>query len=392
MLNTDFADWPLYTQEECDSVVSVLKSNRVNYWTGEKCRRFEEQYAEFAQSKYAISLSNGTVAIELALRALDIGEGDEVIVTPRSYVASVTPVFTVGASPIFADIDLNSQNISADTIAEKISNKTKAIIVVHLAGHPAEMDEIVTLAKKNNIRIIEDCAQAHGAQYKGKPVGKSGDIAAWSFCQDKIITTGGEGGMVTTDNEQYWKSMWAYKDHGKSLDAVMEPRKKENEFRWLHESVGSNYRMSEMQAAIGIIQLGRMQSWHKKRLDNANAIWSACSETRWLEIPKVPNYAEHAAYKAYAFIDFEALPSEWNRSQIIDEFVKRRVPVSSGGCPEIYKEKLFENTQSVPKAPLVNADKLGKTSLMFLVHPTLTEKQVAITCDAIKEIDKIIFE
>lgn len=390
MLNTKFADWPSYTQEDCELITDVLMSNKVNYWTGGKCKEFEEKYCEFSDASYAISLSNGTVAIEVALRALDVGVGDEVIVTSRSYVASVTPVLTVGAIPIFADVDLNSQNISVETIQSRISSKTKAIIVVHLSGHPAEMDEIVKLADLHDLKIIEDCAQAHGGLYRGAPVGKCGDIATWSFCQDKIITTGGEGGMVTTDSELYWKRMWAYKDHGKSYDSVVKPRARSNEFRWLHDSVGSNFRMTEIQAALGIVQLKRMPDWHASRVRNARRIWSACKDSKWFRVPNIPDHVEHAAYKAYVFIRLEGLPRQWNQENIISEFNLRGVPVSSGGCPEIYREKLFSVLKDKQEIRLPNSKALGETSIMFLVHPTLTSEQIDKTCEVIRDIDSCI--
>ncbi|MFA0697837.1 DegT/DnrJ/EryC1/StrS family aminotransferase, partial [Vibrio sp. 10N.222.49.C9] len=182
-----------------------------------------------------------------------VGSGDEVITTPRTFLASASSIVTSGASPVFADEDLNSQNITAQSIEAVLTPNTKAVIVVHLAGMPAEMDDIMALSKKHGFYVIEDCAQAHGAKYKGKSVGTIGHIGAWSFCQDKIMTTGGEGGMVTTNDKALWSKMWSYKDHGKSFDAIYN-REHPPGFRWLHESFGTNWRMTEMQAVIGRIQ------------------------------------------------------------------------------------------------------------------------------------------
>lgn len=254
MLNTKFSPWPSFTQEEADAVSSVLLSNKVNYWTGNECRLFEEEFAQWVGTKYAVALSNGTLALDVALKVLNIGSGDDVIVTSRTFLASASCIVTAGANPVFADVDLNSQCITAETISAVLTSKTKAIIVVHLAGMPAEMDPIMELAEKHGLYVIEDCAQAHGARYKGKRVGSIGHIAAWSFCQDKIMTTGGEGGMVTTNDKSLWSSMWSYKDHGKSYDAVYNREHKPG-FRWLHESFGTNWRMLEMQGVIGRIQL-----------------------------------------------------------------------------------------------------------------------------------------
>ncbi len=298
MLNTQFSPWPSYTQEEVDAVNTVLLSNKVNYWTGEEGRQFEKEFALFTNSKYAIALSNGTLALDLALKALDIVAGDEVIVTPRTFLASVSSVITAGGTPFFADVDVNSQNIEADTIEQVITDKTKAVIVVHLAGMPADMDPIMALADKYGFYVIEDCAQAHGATYKGRSVGSIGNVGAWSFCQDKIMTTGGEGGMITTNDETLWKKMWEYKDHGKSWDSIYNKEHPPG-FRWLHDSFGTNWRLTEMQSAIGRIQLKRMSGWTKKRQDYARRINEAAQKFNVVRTVKVPPYIEHAEYKHY---------------------------------------------------------------------------------------------
>ncbi|HCE2681111.1 TPA: DegT/DnrJ/EryC1/StrS aminotransferase family protein, partial [Vibrio parahaemolyticus] len=260
MLNTPFSPWPSFTQEEADAVSRVLLSNKVNYWTGSECREFEKEFATWVGCDHAVALSNGTLALDVALQALAIGEGDEVITTPRTFLASASSIVTAGANPVFADVDLNSQAITAESIESVLTPKTKAVIVVHLAGMPAEMDAIMALSEKHGFYVIEDCAQAHGAKYKGRSVGTIGHIGAWSFCQDKIMTTGGEGGMVTTNDKELWSKMWSYKDHGKNYDAIYN-RQHPPGFRWLHESFGTNWRMTELQAVLGRIQLTRMSSW-----------------------------------------------------------------------------------------------------------------------------------
>lgn len=254
MLNTPFSPWPKFTQHEADAVSRVLLSNKVNYWTGEECRQFEREFADWVGSKYAIALGNGTLALDVALQALDIGAGDEVIVTPRTFIASISSIVNAGATPIFADVDEATGNITAETITAVLSDKTKGIVCVHLAGWPCDMDSIIALADEHGLYVIEDCAQAHGARYKGRSVGSIGHVGAWSFCQDKIMTTGGEGGMVTTDSELLWRKMWAYKDHGKSYAAVYETEQSPG-YNWLHESFGTNWRMTEMQGVLGRIQL-----------------------------------------------------------------------------------------------------------------------------------------
>lgn len=385
MLNSPFSPWPSFSQNEADAVSRVLLSNKVNYWTGSECRDFEKEFAVWADSQYAIALSNGTLALDLALKALDIGPGDEVIVTPRTFLASVSCVVTAGATPVFADVDLNSQNIEADTIAQVITPKTKAVIVVHLAGMPADMDPIMTLAKQHDFFVVEDCAQAHGAKYKGKSVGSIGHIGAWSFCQDKIMTTGGEGGMVTTNDKTLWSTMWSYKDHGKSFDAIYN-REHPAGFRWLHESFGTNWRMTELQGVIGRIQLTKMAEWTKKRRQYAALIDEAVSDLQLVRTVSVADNIEHAEYKHYLFIEPEFLANGWCRDRIVEAINELGVPAFQGSCSEVYLEKAFDHTPWRPVVSLPNAKVLGETSLMFLVHPTLTAIEVSKMCKVIVDV------
>lgn len=385
MLNTPFSPWPSFTEQEAQAAHDVLLSNKVNYWTGEQGRLFEKEFAHYTDSKYAVALGNGTQALDLALIALGVGQGDEVIVTPRTFLASVSSVVTTGATPVFADVDRDTQNIEAHTIAPAITDKTKAIIVVHLAGRPAHMDPIMDLAEQHGLFVIEDCAQAHGARYKGRSVGSIGHVGAWSFCQDKIMTTAGEGGMVTTNDESLWRKMWSYKDHGKSYEAVYE-REHPPGFRWLHESFGTNWRMTEVQAAIGRIQLTRMNDWQEKRQANASAIKQVCDDFSCVRTPKVPDHMEHACYKYYCFVEPEQLAEGWTRDRIVSEITQRGVPCMQGSCSEVYLEKAFDGTHYRPAEPLPVAKELGETSLMFLVHPTLTRSEIAKTCEVIAEV------
>lgn len=391
MLNTSFPPWPSFTQEEADAVHRVLLSNKVNYWTGPETREFEKEFAEFADCQYAVALANGTLALDLALKVLNIGPGDEVVVTPRTFIASISSVVTAGATPIFADIDADSQNVTAETIGSVVTDKTKAIIVVHLAGMPADMDPIMELAEEHSIKVIEDCAQAHGAKYKGRSVGSIGHIGAWSFCQDKIMSTGGEGGMVTTNDRELWSSMWSYKDHGKSWDAIYE-REHPPGFRWLHESFGTNWRMTELQGVLGRIQTARMPEWHKTRLSNAEQIWNACREISWIRVPPVSSDYVHAAYKAYVFVRPENLPKGWDRDTVLHELLKQDIPAFSGSCSEVYLEKAFDEGGFRPQERLPVARKLGETSLMFLVHPTLEQEHIDKTIAAIQIVDKLVQE
>jgi dTDP-4-amino-4,6-dideoxygalactose transaminase len=383
MLNTPFSPWPSFSQEESDAVSNVLLSNKVNYWTGQEGRKFEKEFADFSGSKHAIAVANGTLALDLALVGLSVGEGDEVIVTSRTFLASVSSIVTCGAIPVFADVDLNTQNITAETINAVLTDKTKAIICVHLAGMPCEMDAIMKLADKHGLYVIEDCAQAHGAKYKGRSVGSIGHVGAWSFCQDKIMTTGGEGGMVTTNDELLWKKMWAYKDHGKSWDTIY-TKEHPPGFRWLHESFGTNWRLTEMQSVIGRIQLKRMPDWTAKRQANAKALDQAVAEIELIRLVEVPKYIEHAEYKHYMFIRPEHLKAGWTRDRIVECIIEAGVPIFQGSCSEVYLEKAFDGTDFRPLKGLINAIELGNTSLMLLVHPTLTKQEIGKVCDVLR--------
>jgi len=389
MLETSFSPWPSYTQEEADAISRVLLSNRVNYWTGVEVRHFEKEFSQFSDCNYAIGVANGTLALDLALRALEIGRGDEVIVTARTFLASASSIVVAGGTPIFADVDRNTQNITAETIEEKITSKTKAIIVVHLAGMPADMDPIMSLAEEYNLCVIEDCAQAHGARYKGKSVGSIGHVGAWSFCQDKIMTTGGEGGMVTTNDETLWSKMWSYKDHGKSWNAVYKKTHPPG-FRWVHESIGTNWRMTEIQGVIGRIQLKKIKNWQEKRIDNAMKIWKTADKLPWIRAPLIPNDITHAAYKAYLFIVPDALSSDWTRDKIIELISSENVPVYSGSCSEVYLEKAFVDLGICPSTRLKISQELGETSIMFLVHPTLTSDEIDRTCKSLIKVGRQI--
>ena len=377
--------WPSFTKEEADAVSKVLLSNKVNYWTGTEGREFEKEFARWVGCEYAVALANGTVALDLAFKALGIGSGDEVIVTSRTFLASVSSIVTAGAVPVFADVSLDSQNITVERVREQVTAKTKAILCVHLAGWPCEMDGMMALAEECGLYVVEDCAQAHGAKYKSKSVGSIGHIGCWSFCQDKIMTTGGEGGMVTTNDHELWSKMWSYKDHGKSWDSVYEKDHPPG-FRWLHDSFGTNWRMTEIQAAIGRIQLKRMPEWSSSRQAKASKVWQTARNCIGLRVPSVPDYIEHAAYKCYVFVEPDKLKRDWNRDRIMAEINALGIPCFSGSCSEVYLEKAFDNTSFRPAERLPNAAELGGSSLMFLVHPTLRELEISQTCDAIEQV------
>ncbi len=385
MLNTAFAPWPSYTPEEIAAVGEVLASGRVNYWTGELGREFERRFAAWCGTDHAVALANGTLALEAALKALTIGPGDEVVVTPRSFIASASAVVTVGATPVFADVDRNSQTITAETIAPVLSERTKAVIAVHLAGMPCDMEPIMALAGERGLFVVEDCAQAHGAIYRGRRVGSIGHVGAWSFCQDKIMTTGGEGGMVTTNDPALWSLIWSYKDHGKRWESVYE-RKHPPGPRLVHDRFGSNWRMLEVQAAIGLIQLDRMPTWTARRSAIAGRIADSCRGHDVVRVPPVPDDVQHAWYRFYAFVEPQQLAPGWTRDRIIAAIRERGVPCYHGSASELYLERAFERTGLQPRQRLPVARELGETAMAFLVHPTITDEQVDMTCAVVDEV------
>lgn len=380
-----FPPWPIFGQDEIDAVGAVLASGRVNYWTGEECRRFEEAFAAHCGTRHAISLANGTLALELALHALGIGPGDEVIVPSRTFIASASCVVARGAVPVVVDVDPVSQNLTADAVLAALTLHTRAIVAVHLAGWPCDMEPIMALAREHGIKVVEDCAQAHGATYKGRPVGSLGDCAAFSFCQDKIMTTGGEGGMLVTNDAGLWERAWAYKDHGKSYDAVFN-RMHPPGFRWLHESFGSNYRMTEMQAAIGRLQLGKLPQWQLARTRNAAMLEQGFAGIPGLRITCPPDVIGHAYYKYYAFVAPDLLAPGWDATRINEAINAEGIPCFAGSCSEIYREQAFVDRGWAPAQRLPVAQRLGETSLMFMVHPTLGESEMADTIAAVAKV------
>ena len=375
-----FAPWPHFEGDEIEAVTSVLRSGKVNYWTGQEGRLFEAEFAQSVGTKYAICLANGTVALELALQALGVGRGHEVITTCRTFIASASCIVMRGARPVCVDVDLDSQNITAETIRRAITPRTKAIIAVHLAGWPCDMDPILELAAEFGLYVIEDCAQAQGAMYKGRPVGSMGHAAAFSFCQDKIMTTAGEGGMLTTNDPALWERAWSFKDHGKSYDAVHNREHGEG-FRWLHESFGTNWRMTEVQAALGRVALTKVPRWIETRRGHANIMTKTLAGLPGLRIPTVPESVHHAYYKYYAFVRPEMLREGWDRDAIMRAIKAEGVPCFVGSCSEIYLEKAFVARRKHPTLPVARL--LGESSLMFLVHPTLSDEHIAFTSQTI---------
>jgi dTDP-4-amino-4,6-dideoxygalactose transaminase len=385
---TAFPSWPYFAEDEIAAVVQVMGSGRVNYWTGDEGRAFEREFADSSGCKHAVAVSSGTVALELALRSLGVVGGDDIITSCRTFIASASSIVMCGARPIFADVDRNSQNISADTIQAVLTPRTRAILVVHLAGWPCDMDPILELGRERGLFIIEDCAQAQGAMYKGRQVGSFGHAATFSFCQDKIMTTLGEGGVLTTSDSEVWRRAKAFRDHGRNpnmdsansaLDAAF------SGFRWVHESVGTNWRLTEVQSAVGRRQLRKAPGWIDKRRSHAQAMFESLSGMPALRIPMpCASQVQHSYYRFYAFVRPEELETGWHRDRILAAINSEGIPCFAGSCGEVYLEKALAAFGPAQRLPI--ARELAETSMAFLVHPTLTETDIGHVCDAVRKV------
>ncbi|MBK6846049.1 MAG: DegT/DnrJ/EryC1/StrS aminotransferase family protein [Proteobacteria bacterium] len=378
------APWPSFDAAQVEAAAAVLRSGRVNYWTGDEGRHFERELARVAGCAHAVALANGTVALELALAALGIGAGDEVVVPSRTFLASASSVMMRGARPVFADVERESQNLSAATVEAVLTPRTRAVVAVHLAGWPVAADELLALCQRRGLFLIEDCAQAHGARYGGRPVGSLGHVAAFSFCQDKIVTTAGEGGALTTNDRELWSRAWSYKDHGKSWEAVYE-RQHPPGFRWLHEGPGTNWRLTELQSAVGRIGLQRLDGWVERRRAHAARLTARLAAVTALRLPTPPPEVYHAYYKYYAFLELEGLRDGWSRDRVMQAIAAEGIPCGSGSCSEIYLEQAFPPALR-PSPRLPTAERLGATSLMFMVHPTLSDAEIDDTGEAIAKV------
>ena len=379
------APWPQFDPEQIAAASRVLASGKVNTWTGQETTAFEQEFAAWSANSHAIAMANGSLALSAAYLAIGLGAGDELITTPRTFIATASSAVLLGARPVFADVDADSGAITAELIAPLITARTKAIAVVHLGGWPADIPAICDLAKSNGLAVIEDCAQAHGARLQGRSVGSFGDVAAWSFCQDKILSTAGEGGMVTTSRPELWDAMWAFKDHGKTQETVF-GRKHPPGFRWLHERFGSNFRLTELQSAIGRLQLQRLPDWTAARTRNALFLAEGLGDLPAVRVPLPAEGLVHAWYKFYSFVQPEALAAGWSRDRILSEIASAGYPALSGSCSEIYLEKCFQEAGLAPAERLPVARELGETSLMFLVHPTITPEQMAGYAEVVRAV------
>lgn len=379
--------WPVFADDERAAAEKVLASGRVNYWKGEECRSFEAEFAAYTGARHAVALANGTAALELGLHALGIGPGDDVIVPARTFVGTATAVVARGARPVVADVDRVSGNLTAATIEEALMPATRCVIPVHIGGWPCDMDAIMALAEARGLYVIEDCAQAHGARWNGQHVGTFGHVGAFSFCQDKIMTTAGEGGMLITSDDEVWRRAWEYKDHGRSM-AAMERAATEggHEFKWVVESFGTNWRMTEVQAAIGRVQLGKLDSWVETRRRNAAVLDRFLADVTGLRLVLPPLGARHAYYKYYAYLELDALAPGWTRARVLHEVNARGVTCLQGVCSEIYREEAFVRAGWAPADRLPVAAELGDSAIMLLVDPTLDEADMTRAADVLRAV------
>jgi dTDP-4-amino-4,6-dideoxygalactose transaminase len=390
---------PFYSNKAIKKIGSLLKSGKVNYWTGTECKKFEKEFSDYLGNKYSVALSNGSVALEIALKALNLNKGDEVIVTPRSFIISASCTINLGLKPVFADVDING-NIGVEQIRKVYNKKVKAIIVVHLNGLSCDLDPITKFIKKNKMFLIEDCSQAHGSIYKGAKVGSFGDISTWSFCQDKIISTGGEGGLISTNNKKLWIKCWSLKDHGKNYHSVFNKKHKIG-FKWLHDNLGSNFRMTEMQALLGREQLEQLDKQIKKRNSLVNLYLNElkvyigehnilkkpnfkCQTCPLIHNEKKCNKCTHAFYRLSLFIN----KNKTKQNKLIEQLNKKNIDCGVGSCPEIYREKLFKKLKFYPKKRLPNAKLLGETSLTFAINPNKNLNKIKSEINSIKKILK----
>lgn len=379
------SQWPFYAPDEIEAVIEVLQSGRVDASRSrERCRAFEQAFAAATDMPHAVALANGMLALELGLQSLGIGVGDEVVLTPRSFAAAAACVVACGATPVFADVDPESQNLTADSIARVLTPRTRMVIAVHLAGWPCAMDEIMTLARGLGLYVIEDCAQAHGATYDGRPVGSFGDIAVFSFGADDIMSTGGAGGMLLVRDEAVWARVSSCNGDGRKperADAASVAN-----FRRLQEPFGSSYHLTEMQAAIGLMQLTKLPEWLAHRRRNAAILTACLSGLSALRLTVPPESIGHAYYKYHAFLRPEGLRRGWDRRRVVEAAIDAGVPCIDGTGPQIHLEKALKAAGIGPNGVLPNAAELGELGLMLPVDPTLDEVAVRLMGQRLRRI------
>ncbi len=334
--------WPQFDENAIKAVEAVLRSGKVNYWTGKRGMEFEKQFAEWQGSRYAISVATGTAALHVALTSLGIGPGDEVIVPSYTFIASSFSIVQAGAIPRFADVNLEDHCLSVESAEKLVTKRTKAIMPVHLYGNVCDMGQILAFAKRHNLYVIEDNAEAFGGAYKGKKTGTLGHMAGCSFCQNKTFTTGGEGGMVTTDDEELaWKAR-SFRDHGYDVKQRLSLLELEQKLPYIHNMVGWNYRMTEMQSAIGLAELARMDTWNMpRRRRNAQILVNALKTSRRIEHFPVDTPERQNGWYVLAF-SLEVENMKCDLKQFVAAVAAEGAPVWKVFWPQCHTERAFQ--------------------------------------------------
>ncbi len=398
--------WPWFDEETIKAAMEPLKSGKVNYWTGKLGMAFEKKWAEYNGVKFAISASTGTSALHTALAALGIGPGDEVITVPYTFIASSFCVLQIGAIPVFVDVRREDHCIDPKEIEKKITSRTRAIIPVHLYGNICEMDEIMAIAKQHNLKVVEDAAEAHGAEYKGKKAGSIGDVGAYSFCQNKTFTTGGEGGMMITDDEDVAWEARSFRDHGYDVKKRMSLLEMEQALPYIHRRVGFNYRMTEMQSAIGLKELEKLDSWNlPQRRKNGELLIEQLKDCpQILTLPVNNQQKKNGFYVFPVVLNLDALSCD--KSTFLKAVIAEGVYAWKEFWPQSYKENAFTEHNGFGrfKFPFESKEYTDPESVKynevfcpncawleertFVVHiwPTLKEGHMRLVAKAIKKV------
>ncbi len=400
-----FPGWPQFASETFEELSIPLKEGKVNYWTGTRGMQFEEMFAKWLGAKMAISCTNGTAALHIALSALNIGPGDEVIVPSYSFIASSFSVVQAGAIPVFADVT-DDHTISPYCIEDLITPRTRAIIVVHLYGVVADMGPILEIAKKYNLKVIEDCAQCIGGEYKGIKAGTVGDVGCFSFCQSKHFTTGGEGGMVVTNDEETGWECRSFRDHGYDVKLRMNMLALEEKLPYIHRRVGFNYRMTEIQSLIGINELKRFDSWNlARRFKYAKMYDEAFKGLNGIKAIPVNTDERKNSYWWYPIlIDCNVL--DCDAPTIVKELMAASIPCYGIQWPEAYEEKAYKEHNGFGKVkfPFESKEFTNKASVQYnnvyckkahslrtetvclFLHPSWEEEHINICINGFKDI------
>lgn len=352
---------PIIGEEEIENVVEVLKSGMIAQ--GPKVMEFEEKFANWIGAKYGIATNSGTSALHVALLACGIGEGDEVITTPFTFIASGNAIVYTGATPVFADIDLDTYTIDPDKIEDLITDKTKVILPVQLYGQAADMDKIREIAEKHDLKIIEDAAQAHGAEYNGEKVGTLGDMACFSFYPTKNMTTS-EGGMITTNDEELAKKAQMFRAHGASE-------------RYHHDEIGYNFRMTDIAAAIGLAQLNVIDEFNNKRISNANYLNEQLKDVEGIVTPKSPDNYKHVYHQ------YTILVEKGNRDDWVEFLTNKGIGTGIHYPIPLYNQPIYKKLGIEGDCPL--AEKAADNVISLPVHPSLTKEDLDLVVDAVKE-------